>query len=406
MKAYGYIAYTRSGKRRTGTVVAESETDAAAQLARQDLFASEITARASARAQTGTGKLRAKRHRLNRDLQAVFTRQMAVMLTAELPVEEALEAVRSGGHPALDTVAAQTRAGLLEGSSLTTALRQSGGGFPSYYFAALQAGESAGDLSGVFGELADHLEQRESDRAQISAALIYPAFVAAVALLVCGILMTSVAPEIVGIFEMSGRPIPPLTAHVLALTDWIVAWKWPLLAAVAAITALMGLAARIPSWRDRRDRVLLRLPLIGRLMSLAAAVQYLRTLALVLGSRHAVLDAVETAVDVLDVARFRDQGIAAAEAVRHGEPLSAALQRLSFLPPVARQLVMAGERSVRLARMTDRAATLVEHRLSTERKRIATLLEPILMIAVGGVVLLIVLAVLLPIFDLQAVVAP
>lgn len=400
MRAYAYTAHTAGGKRRRGTVVAETEADAAAQLARQDLFVSDLVP-----ARVGTGLKLARRVRLSPDLQAVFTRQMAVLLGAELPAEAALEAVRTGGHPALDAVAAQARAEILDGAPLSEALERTGAGFAPYYLAALKAGEAAGETATVFGELADHLEQLGTDKAQISTALVYPAFVAAVSLLVCGILMVNVAPEIVAMFEMSGRPLPALTRNVLAVSDWIRA-HWLALAGVLAGLIVLGiLTPRIERLRDARDRIVLRLPLAGRLVRLAVSVQYMRTLALILGSRHAVLSAVDSAVEVLTIKPFRAQGQDVATAVRQGETLSRALDRLEFLPPVARQLIAAGEASVRVAAMTDRAAALVEHRLSTERKRIAALLEPMLMMLVGGMVLVIVLAVLLPIFDLQAVVA-
>ncbi|MFY0659633.1 MAG: type II secretion system F family protein [Shimia sp.] len=330
---------------------------------------------------------------------------MAVLLGAELTAEAALEAVRSGSHSTLDTVAAQARAALMEGTTLSDALVETGAGFPPYYLAALKAGEDAGELATVFQELADHLEQLGTEKAEIATALIYPGFVAAVALLVCAILMTSVAPEIVSMFELSGRPLPPLTQHVLAVSDWIQANSYVILAVLTALTILGLITPHVPALKDARDNLLLRLPITGRLIRLSAAVQYMRTLALVLGARHAVLSAADNAKDVLVVSAFQTEGAEVATAVRQGESLSSALSKLSFLPPVARQLISAGEASARLARMTDRAATLVEHRLSTERKRIAALLEPLLMMLVGALVLTIVLAVLLPIFDLQAVVA-
>lgn len=403
MKAYAYVAYTGAGKRRSGTVVAETETDAAEQLVRQELFVSEISeARGGGQ---GRGLRLSRRVKLTADLQSVFTRQMAVLLAAELPVEAALEAVRTGGHPALDAVAAQARAALMEGAPLSDALEGVGAGFPPYYLAALRAGEGAGELAAVFSELADHLDQLGTDKAQIATALIYPGFVAAVALLVCGILMVNVAPEIVAMFELSGRPLPELTQNVLAVSYWIRAHATGLGLAAAALVLLAVITPRVTALRNARDRLVLRLPVVGRLTRLSAAVQYMRTLALVLGSRHAVLSASESALDVLTIASFRAEGEAVTDAVRQGESLSSALDRLSFLPPVARQLISAGEASVRLARMSERAATLVEHRLSTERKRIAALLEPLLMMLVGAMVLVIVLAVLLPIFDLQAVVS-
>lgn len=402
MRAYAYTAYTASGKRKSGTIVAETEADASLQLARQELFVSQIS---EAREKAARGLTLTRKVRLSADLQAVFTRQMAVLLTAELPVEAALEAVRTGGHPALDAVAAQARAGVMDGAPLSESLEGTGAGFAPYYLAALKAGEAAGETASVFNELADHLEQLGTDKAQISTALVYPAFVAAVSILVCGILMVNVAPEIVAMFEMSGRPLPALTRNVLAVSDWIRA-HWAVISiALVGLTVLAILTPRIERLRDARDRIVLRLPVLGRLTRLAVSVQYMRTLALILGSRHAVLSAVDSAVDVLTIKPFRQEGTQVATAVQQGETLSRALDRLSFLPPVARQLIAAGEASVRLAPMTERAAALVEHRLSTERKRIAALLEPILMMLVGGMVLLIVLAVLLPIFDLQAVVA-
>lgn len=417
MKAYSYTAYTDTGRRKQGTVVAETEMQAAHMLKDKGLFVSDLNDKGEARSRQTTraegrsggwfGGLRGGlRGRLNADLQMVLTRQMAVLLGAELPVEAALDAVRASGHtPVMDGVVARTKVALLEGSPVSDALEQSGAGFPRYYIAALRAGENAGDLATVFAELADHLEDAGADRAQISTALVYPAFVAVVSLLVCAILMTSVAPEIVSMFEVSGRPLPELTQVVLGITDWIRMHLVGL--AVAAVALAVGIVAmaRVPWLRVRRDAVLLRLPLVGRLIRRGAAVQYLRTLALVLTSRHAVLTATESAAGVLTLAQFRAEAEQVSEAVRTGESLSVALEQLSFIPAVARQLVSAGEMSARLARMTERSAVLVENTLSTERKRIAALLEPMLMMLVGGFVLVVVLAVLLPIFDLQAMVS-
>lgn len=409
MKAYGYTAYTDSGKRRRGTVVAETEAQAARQLQDQGLFVSELSGGKEQSTDHGPAKSDRRwrwRGQLNADLQAVLTRQMAVLLSAGLPVEMVLEAVRSagGGGSVMDGVAARARAALMQGSSLADALAQSGGGFARYYLAAVRAGERAGDLTAVFEELANHLEQAGSDRAQITTALIYPAFVALVSLLVCAVLMVNVAPEIVAMFETSGRPLPELTQNVLAMSTWIQAHPVLLSTAAALLVAALAVIARVPKLRQRRDLLLLKLPLVGSLMRQAAAVQYLRTLALVLTSRHAVLSATDSAGEVLNITRFQDEAAQVSAAVRGGESLSNALRHLSFIPAVAQQLISAGEASARLARMAERSAVLVESALSTQRKRIAALLEPLLMMLVGGFVLLIVLAVLLPIFDLQAMV--
>ncbi|WP_233252467.1 type II secretion system F family protein [Maritimibacter sp. 55A14] len=265
-------------------------------------------------------------------MRAVFTRQMAVLLTSDLSAEAALETIRSSGtSPSIEAAAVQAKAALLDGQPLSVALEIADAGFPPFYTAAVRAGEVSGDVASVFEGLADYLESVGSDRAQLATALIYPAFVAAVSLLVCGVLMTNVAPEIVAMFEVSGRPLPDLTRVVMAISDWIQA-NWVLL-----------------------------------------------------------------------VGGFEAEALA--EAVRSGESLSQGLARMSLIPPVCRQLIDAGEKSARLGRMTERAAVLVETWLTNERKRVAALLDPLLMMVVGGMVLVIVLAILLPIFDLQAVVS-
>lgn len=404
MRAFAYTAFTAEGRRRRGTLVAESEAAASQMLRAQGLFASEI----AARGETGGDRRRwfGRRNRLSADMRAVFTRQMAVLLGAGLPADAALETLRaSGGAAAIEAAAAEAKAALMEGEPLSHALQRAEAGFPAYYIAALRAGEGSGEVAAVFETLADHLETTGADRAQLATALVYPAFVATVALLVTGVLMKNVAPEIAAMFETTGRPLPPLTRVVMGISDWVFSnWPW-LLAGALGAGAAFGLAMRQPAMRDRLDAMFLRLPVVGRIVRRGAAAQYLRTLALVLASRQTVVDAVSSAAGVLAIRQHRAEAAALAEAVRRGESLSQGLAQMSLVPPVCRQLILAGEQSARLAWMTGRAAALVETWLVNDRKRLAAFLDPALMIMVGGLVLTVVLAVLLPIFDLQAVVA-
>ena len=397
MKAFRYTAFTGDGRRKSGTVLAETEFEATQQLTAQGLFPSDIALKQSA-----------KSHRLGRlspEIQMVFTRQMAVMLSADLTAEQALEALRtSAGGAKLEHFTARAKSALLDGQPLSEALEIAGGGFPPYFTAAVRAGEISGDAGAVFTELANHLEQSGTDKAQIATALIYPAFVAVVAVLVCAILMTTVAPEIIGMFEMTGRPLPQLTQVVLDISDWF-GRNWQGLSAVLAAVIVGGAAGmRTDAGQGVYHRIILSLPFVGGLIKQGAAAQYMRTLALVIGSRQAVADAVESASDVLTIQQHKDQAEQVGQGIRQGETLSEALQHLSIIPPVARQLINAGERSARLAPMMARAADLVENSLIHSRKRFAALLEPALMIVVGAFVLMIVLAVLLPVFDLQAAV--
>ena len=400
MRAFSYTAFTAQGARRRGTLVAESEGQAADLLRGQGLFAEEITAkRERARFAFSIGR----RTRLNADMRAVFTRQMAVLLSSDLSAEVALETIRSSDtSPAIEAAAAEAKAALMDGQPLSVALEMAQAGFPRFFIAAVRAGETSGDVAAVFDGLADYLESVGADRAQLATALIYPAFVAAVSLLVCGILMVNVAPEIAATFAVTGRELPRLTQVMMGISNWIEA-HWIALG-IGILAGTFGLVAslRVPSVRDRWHGMGLRLPVIGRLMRLSAAAQYLRTLALVISSRQTVVDAVSSASDVLVIRRFRDEALELAEAVRSGESLSQGLSRMTLIPPVCRQLIDAGEKSARLGRMTERAAVLVETWLTNERKRVSALIDPLLMMVVGGLVLVIVLAILLPIFDLQA----
>ncbi|MCB1406188.1 MAG: type II secretion system F family protein [Rhodobacteraceae bacterium] len=401
MKTFAYTAYTSEGRRKRGVVVAEDESDASARVAALGLMPSSFEVQSPPRQTRGTRRERA----IGADLLSVFTRQMAVLLGAGLTAEAALEAVQgAAGASRIERLAAEARAGLLQGEAMADALTRAGGALPPWYAAAVRAGERSGDLDAVFETLATYLESSAGDRAAITSALVYPAFVTVIAIAVCAILMTTVAPEIVGMFESTGRPLPPLTLAVMGIVDFIrdhwVALALVLLGLVGAVVAIN----RTPGLRDRRDTVLLRLPLVGRFLRMATAAQYLRTLAVVINSRLPLTEALRFAAGVVEITTFRAHAEDAGEALRRGESLSTALDRLPFLHPVARQLVQAGEASARLGPMTERAAVLAETWLRTERKRLSVIIEPLSMIVVGAMVLTIVLAILLPIFDMQALV--
>ncbi len=398
MQPFAYTAYDADGKRKSGTLISESERAAFDELKSQGLMPAEIKARA-------TGRLGRRRARLDADERAIFSRQMAVLLGAELPVESALDAViESEGSSRMQACAEELKAATLEGFPLSDAIGRGRSGFAPYYTSSLRAGEESGELARVFEGLADFLEAQGENRAEIATALLYPAFVAAVSLVVCAVLLTSVAPEVVAMFEVSGQPLPDLTVVVLGISDWILKnWIWIVVGTVAGVICAW-LLLRLPSVRDRVDRILLRLPFFGRLRRMAMAGQYLRTLAVVLGSRQTVLNAVTGAAEVLSVRMYRTQADEIVTAVREGEGLAHAARGLTLLPPVALQLLRVGEETARLAPMAERAAVIVEARHANDRKRIASILDPVLMMLVGAFVLIVVLAILLPIFELQSVV--
>lgn len=397
MQSFAYIAYDQNGQRKTGTLISESERAAFDTLKSQGLMAAEITAKQRAR-----GWRVAK---LDADERAIFTRQMAVLLGADLPIEAALDAtIESEGTKRMKAFASEIKARTLEGMPLSDAIEGSRGGFAPYFTSSVRAGESSGELANVLSGLADFLEAEGANKAEIATALLYPAFVAAVSLAVCVVLLTSVAPEVVAMFEVSGQPLPELTQNVLAVSDWVQAYWVFLLAGLIAFLLGVFLLLRIQSIKDRWDRAILKIPFFGKLRRLAVAGQYLRTLAVVLGSKQTALVAVTGAADVISIRHQKQQAKDVVTGVKEGESLSLAVRKLSVLPPVAHQLLKVGEESARLAQMSERAAVLIETWYANDRKRLASVIDPVLMMCVGAFVLLIVLAILLPIFELQSVV--
>ena len=405
MKPFAYTAYTADGKRRRGVILAESEGRASEQISAKGLLPSEVVAKERGVPTSILFGFRRRAARIDHDMLSVFTRQMAVLLSTGLTADSALYAVQTGaGSSRIESLAVTARAAVIEGEPLSKALEQAGAALPPWFAAAIRAGENSGKLDSVFQTLAEYLENSVSDRTAIISALIYPAFVSAVAILVCAILMVTVAPEIAGMFESSGQELPELTLWVLGIAKFIeTRWLW-LVVTMAGFAGLVTASNRHERLRNWRDDTFLKLPLIGRFMRMAASVQYLRTLALVINSRLPAVEALRFSAEVLSIQSFRREAHDAADALRRGENLSTALLRLSFLQPVSRQLIQAGEDSGRLGPMSDRAAVLAESWLRTERKRLITVLEPASMITVGGMVLIIVLAILLPIFDMQAMV--
>ncbi|SIS95405.1 general secretion pathway protein F [Roseivivax lentus] len=401
MKSFTWRAYTGDGKLKTGLDIASDRSEVSSKLKAEGLFPETIDEDVKGRLPRG------RRKRLDGDMQAVLARQLAVLIESGLPVDEALSVAQSAsGTGAIDVAVRQTRALVREGAPLSEALEQAQTGFPSYVISAIRVGEASRDLAAVLDTVASHLETKRADRAVLATALIYPAFVAIFAFFVCGILMVTVAPQLAAMFEATNRPLPGITRFMLGATEWIARNYVVLLSGLLGLIVGIPLLLRHSPIRDRWHRALLTLPIVGSLLRQDAAARYLRTLALVIGSRQPVIEGARYATDVLAIRDFRMESERVTQAIESGSRLSAALALTSFVPPIALQLVEAGEKSARVAQMTERAALMIETGLANDRKRIATLIDPMLMLLIGAFVLTIVLSVLLPIFDIQGAIQP
>ncbi|RMD79147.1 MAG: type II secretion system protein GspF [Gammaproteobacteria bacterium] len=406
MGAFAYRALDPRGRERRGVLEADTPRQVRQLLRERGWAPLAVEAiRGEGEPAPGRAARGGRRWRLGAAELALLTRQLATLVRAGLPVEEALQALaRQADKPRTQSLILGVRARVLEGHSLAAALGAFPRVFPDLYRATVAAGEESGHLDAVLERLADYTESRQDLRQRTLLALLYPALVVGVSLLVVGLLMVQVVPQIVQVFQGLGQELPWLTRALIALSEAVRqqgAW-W--LAGLAL--ALLGARAllRRPAWRRRWHALLLRLPLVGRLLRGLEAARFARTLAILAGSGVPVLQALRIAGAVVGNLPMREAVEEAARRVREGSALHAALEAQGLFPPLMVHLIASGEASGRLEAMLERAAATQERELEVLTGTLTELLGPVLILLMGGLVLAIVLAILLPIFDLNRLV--
>ncbi|MDE2150461.1 MAG: type II secretion system inner membrane protein GspF [Gammaproteobacteria bacterium] len=406
MAAYEYAALDARGRQQRGLLEADTPRQIRQLLREQGLMPLSVTevAEQHRSARHGGLSLRGGGYLSIAEL-TLFTRQLATLARSGLPLDEALTAVaQQTDSKRVRRVTLGVRAAVTEGSTLAAGLAQFPGAFPALFRATVEAGEHAGKLDQVLERLADYVERRQAMRSKILLAAFYPVILTVVAIGVVALLMTYVVPKIVGVFNNINTTLPPLTRALIALSafmrhDGI----WLLLALTLGVIAFAR-AMRAEDFRRRVHRLQLRLPLVGRLTRGANAARFMRTLGILFGSGVPILEALRIGAQVVNNLPMRDAVEAAAKRVREGASLARSLGDSRLFPPITVHLIASGEASGKLDEMLERAATNQERELET---RIAVLMEvlgPTLILAMGGVVLMIVLAILLPIFDLNQLV--
>lgn len=402
MAGYQYDAVeAASGKTRSGVIEADSPKLARAKLRDQGLIGLDV--------QVLGGEAQAAGFALGRGLPivqlALFTRQFAVLLEAGLTIEQALNAlIEQTEHLALRRILAAIRGDILAGQTLARALDAHRGAFPDLYRTLIDAGEQTGKLGQVLLRLADYLEARHALRQKIGLALIYPAIISAVALLVVFGLLTYVVPQVIAVFQDSKQTLPLLTRALIALSDGLKSYGLY----GFGVLAVAGYAARkilqLPLWRNRLDTSLLRLPLFGKLVRGMNTARFASTLAILVGSGVPLLRALSAGAGVISNQPMRLAVEDAARKVREGGSLSRAIAQSKVFPPLFVHLIASGEASGKLEHMLDRAATQQTQELETRAAVMTGLFEPLLILVMGVIVLLIVLAILLPIFEMNQLV--
>ncbi|HCY63469.1 MAG TPA: type II secretion system protein GspF [Oxalobacteraceae bacterium] len=406
MPAFRYEAVDAGGSTKKGVLNADSARAARADLRAQSLVPIRVEAiAAQVDAATGQTRSRGFGDKLSTVEIALFTRQLASLLEAGLPLEQSFTALlEQAERTYVRDLIASIRSEVMAGSSLSDALAQHPRDFPDIYRALVASGEQIGQLSRVLSRLADYIERRNSLVQKVRLAFTYPAIVTVVAFAIVIFLLTYVVPQIVSVFANTKQKLPLLTVMMLAISDFVRNYGWMVAVAIIAAWLIWRRLLKNPDIKRRWHAWLLNAPLYGKFERSLNTSRFASTLAITTGSGVPILRALQTSRDTLSNVAMREQVEDATNSVREGVSLARALSAHQHFPPMLIHMIRAGEVTGELPAMLERASNAQEQDLERRALTIAGLLEPVLILAMGVVVLLIVLAVLMPIIEINQLV--
>ncbi|MFG6432382.1 type II secretion system inner membrane protein GspF [Roseateles sp. LYH14W] len=399
MPAYKYEALADSGRQSSGLIEADNPRVARAMLRGQGLtpLSIEIVQQHGAQERS-----RFVRRVFNSTALAVWTRQLAGLVGSSLPIERALTALADESEDVRQReLISQLKAEVNAGSTFARALAMAPREFDEVYRGVVAAGEQSGALGQVLEKLADDLEEREDLKGKLIGAMAYPAIISVISFFIVIFLVTYVVPQIATVFTSSKRTLPALTIAMLAISDFARTWGWAMLGAAAVAGLLLRQALKAPAFRLRFDAALLGVPLVGRLARGYNAARFAGTLAMLAGAGVPILKALQAAAETLSNRAMQADALDALVQVREGAPLGSALAGKKRFPGILAMFARLGEQTGQLPEMLARAARQLSVEVQRRSMAAATLLEPLLIVAMGAVVLLIVLAVLMPIIQLN-----
>jgi len=404
MSGFEYSALDAKGRETRGVVEADTERHARSLLRERGLAPLAVEGIRAAAAQSRFRE-RFSRPGLSRGGLALVTRQFATLVRAGLTIEECLNVlIEQSDSAGAKRLLAAVRARILEGQSLSRGLADYPGSFPQIYRAMVEAGEQSGRLGDVLERLADYTENRQALRDKVVIAFIYPVLVTLVAFAVVTLLLVYVVPQVTRVFANLGQALPLVTRILIAMSDFVRAsgavWLAGLVIAFIAARLLLRDEAR----RHRWHRWLLRVPLIGRLIRGVNAARFADTLGILTASGVPLLASLQSSAAVLTNLPMRAAVDEAVRRVREGGALAPALGVAKLFPPLVIHLIASGEATGRLDTMLARAAEAQSRELENWVRGLTALLEPLLILAMGMVVLFVVVAILLPIFEMNQLV--
>lgn len=406
MGAFSYQALDAAGKVVKGVIEGDSEKQVRTQLRSKSLKPLKVQATAPGKSDTSqSGSLfRWKRGISARD-RTLITRQLASLIQSGLPLDEVLHtAAKQSRKQNVTELLLQVRSRVLEGHSLAQALGENPKAFDDMYRSMVRAGESAGFLGAVLERLAEYAESSQHNQQKMKMALIYPFVLLGVTFLVIGALMSLVVPKLVGLFKTSNAQLPALTKGLIATSDFIV--NYGLYCVVGFVLAIYAFQVWLknPANRRRWHALLLKMPIIGNIILEADSARFSATLSILLSSGVPLLEALRIAGQVMGNLELRQSCKGVATAVQEGTSLSRALDQANIFPPLLIQMTASGEANGTLDKQLEHSARNQERELELMLGTALGLLEPLMIVFMGGSVMIIVLAILQPIFKLNSLV--
>ena len=405
MPAFSFEALDAQGQTRKGVLEADTAKAARGQLRAQALVplaVQPVDAGQAAGASAHWSQRLFTRAAFSATALAVWTRQLAGLVASGLPLERALTALaEEADDERQHHLVAVLRAEVNAGSTFARALQQHPREFSDIYCAVIGAGEASGSLGLVLERLADDLEERQALQAKLVGAALYPAIVTLVAITIVLFLVTYVVPQVASVFAGTKRALPFLTVAMLGLSSGVRNYGWLMLSTLVLIAFGARLALSKADFREKFDAAWLTLPLVGRLARGYNAARFASTLAMLAGAGVPILKALQAAAETLNNRAMRADALDALVLVREGAPLASALAQKKRFPGLVAMFARLGEQTGQLPVMLQRAATQLSAEVQRRALQLATILEPLLIVAMGLIVMLIVLAVLLPIIQLN-----
>ncbi len=385
-----------TGRIIVGSIQADNEMAAGKLLLKQDLYPLEMKPKKTSAFSTTstTGKVKTKH-------KVVFTRQMATLIKAGLPVASALNSSMSQVEDKrMKAVIFKLSKSVEGGTSFSESLAQFPENFNTIYVSMVQAGEASGNLEITMERLALQLEKEAEITSKVKGALIYPAIVMVVILLVMGFMMTSVVPQIAELYKSFNKPLPWITSALMFMSDLITKWWFITLPAVAAIIYGIMSYFRTPTGKKNIARAKITMPPANQLFIKMYMARFARTLGSLVASGIPILESLKLVSDSLNNEILKAEVEILAEEVKSGRALSEALQKTEYFLPLVSQMIKVGEDSGTMSEMLDRLASFYENEVDQAVKNISTIIEPALIVVMGGMVVLMIIGILYPVYNL------